>query len=478
MRCWMSRIGWSGAAFVGLLAIGATPQEPLQEPLFTRDERLKVLEYWANPERYASSLPSNASKVGVWQVRLSEKASKWLWDYRKALNLPKIPPGEVPPPLTPEQQGWENWIDARVAWDRWQAGKTSEERNAQRQGRKPAFDEPQPPNPGPIPAALFNLAGEPPAFADVVSPSAHRIRFDDGVQIDYVDNPNMRPRYAYYRFPQGVMHAGNRVRDMAPAELERLFEEAGVTASERRVMAVVSLLEGGFESVNTYDTGFVSVGFIQFACLSGGAGSLGQVLLKLKSEKPDEFQTHFRRLGIDVTPSGQLAAISLLNGEELWGPRAAQAIIDDKRLIAVFQRAGQVSRAFRVAQIAVAKEQYYPANDAVSVTLSDGRSLSGIVSDFIKSESAMAILMDRKVNTGKLDPLAEVIAFCAEECNAKELKDLSRYERDIAAALKYRKDYLLDASLTQPGPAVDARRNLVEMSRKGSRAGRTPPPVP
>lgn len=170
MRCWMSRIGWSGAAFVGLLAIGATPQEPLQEPLFTRDERLKVLEYWANPERYASSLPSNASKVGVWQVRLSEKASKWLWDYRKALNLPKIPPGEVPPPLTPEQQGWENWIDARVAWDRWQAGKTSEERNAQRQGRKPAFDEPQPPNPGPIPAALFDLAGEPPAFADVVSP--------------------------------------------------------------------------------------------------------------------------------------------------------------------------------------------------------------------------------------------------------------------------------------------------------------------
>lgn len=322
MRCWMSRIGWSGAAFVGLLAIGATPQEPLQESLFTRDERLKVLEYWANPERYASSLPPNASKVGAWQVRLSEKASKWLWDYRKALNLPKIPPGEVPPPLTPEQQGWENWIDARVAWDRWQAGKTSEERNAQRQGRKPAFDEPQPPNPGPIPAALFDLAGEPPAFADVVSPSAHRIRFDDGVQIDYVDNPNMRPRYAYYRFPQGVMHAGNRVRDMAPAELERLFEEAGVTASERRVMAVVSLLEGGFESVNTYDTGFVSVGFIQFACLSGGAGSLGQVLLKLKSEKPDEFQTHFRRLGIDVTPSGQLAAISLLNGEELWGPRA------------------------------------------------------------------------------------------------------------------------------------------------------------
>jgi hypothetical protein len=75
-------------------------------------------------------------------------------------------------------------------------------------------------------------------------------------------------------------------------------------------------------------------------------------------------------------------------------------VIEDKRLTAVFQRAGRKSEAFRVAQIKTARASYWPAGDPVQITLPNGKTISGVVSDFIKSEAGLATLLDRKVNTG------------------------------------------------------------------------------
>ena len=86
-------------------------------------------------------------------------------------------------------------------------------------------------------------------------------------------------------------------------------------------------------------------------------------------------------------------------GAELSGPDAVHKIVDDKRLIAIFQRAGRHSHAFKVAQVKIAKSHYWPAEDQFTVVL-DGRTITGRVSDVIHTEAGMATLFDRKVNRG------------------------------------------------------------------------------
>jgi hypothetical protein len=425
--------------------------------LFSDEERARVVAYWNEPGRYAVSAPPDAARKGPYQVRMSVEGSQWLWNYDRARGLTKGPPTANSPDLTPEQKEWGAWIDARFAYDRWLAQRAAAEANARAAGASSAVDKATP-LPGLAPAGLIRLVGNPPPFASVVAPLQHTIRFDERTSLNYVDNPLQRPRYAYYRFPQGVMSAGARVREMPASFLDGLFGEAGISASERKVMAAVSLLEGGFDSVNTYDTGYVSVGFIQFACLREGGGSLGQVLLRQKQDAPASFEADFRAFGLDVAPNGALVCLDPSTGVELTGLPAAMEIIEDKRLIAVFQRAGLLSHPFRLAQVKVARALYYPGTDVVSIQVG-GRLLSGTVSSFIRSEAGMATLMDRKVNTGKLEPLPTVLALIAGENNLQKFEDFARFERDIVAAMRFRKNYLEDPTLSQPGPSRRPDRN-------------------
>jgi hypothetical protein len=440
-------------------------------PAFTDEERLAAFRYWNEPGRYVVSAPPDVAKTGPWAVRLTAEGSTWLWNYNRARGLAKTPPGQVPGAQSAPEQEYEAWIEAKVAWDRWQAEQFARQANAAATGARPAAATPPPPLPGPIPEGLLQLAGNPPPFASAVTPMRHVVKFDCGMEIAYQDNPPMRPRFAFYRFPQGVMVGGQPVRTMPPRDLDALLKEAGITEQEGRVFKAVSLLEGGFESVNTYDTGFLSVGFIQFATLSGGAGSLGAVLQRMAKDSPREYQESFRRFGVDVTEQGALRVVDPATTAVLVGPDAVRKIIDDKRLTAVFQRAGLQSRPFRVAQLRVAKQQYYPADDAVSVVV-DGRIVVGKVRDFVRSDAGLATLMDRKVNTGRVDPLTEVATRFANELKVKSLGDLAPFERELIAALRYRKDYLADASLGQPADAP-RRTNDAELgSRGGARSGR------
>jgi hypothetical protein len=321
-------------------------------------------------------------------------------------------------------------------------------------GSAPASGDPEPTEPGPIPEDLLALAGNPPSFAAAAVPMRHEVRFDDGFEVAYHDFVPMRARFAFFRFPQGVMSGGQVVRRLPERELADLLRDAGVSESQGRVLRAVSLLEGGFDSVNTYDTGFVSVGFIQFASLSGGSGALGTMLLRMKTESGPAFEQDFRRFGIDVTDRGILQVLDLTTGALLVGPDAAREVIEDKRLIAVFQRAGLRSRGFRLAQIREAMAQFYPADDAVSI-LGPSGAMFGRVSDFVKSEAGLATLMDRKVNTGRLDPLVDVVTRVAQARRVTNLRDLASFEREIIEAMRYRKNYLEDPDLGQP-PAVGA----------------------
>jgi hypothetical protein len=394
--------------------------------MWTELEKDQIIRYWNEPNRYVTA---STSKPGV---RLTVDGSKWLWEYNRRRGKGKTNPGLVPPPSSDQEAKWEKWIDARVAYDRWRA---------------------QPlavvvPDPGPAPADLVELAGNPPQFASLVTPNKHVVTID-GKQFAYEDNLDMRPRFAYYRFTDGVRSFGTKLGTLPPEELNLILDTAGIDASAAKVFKAVSLLEGGFDSLNTYDTGFISVGFIQFAALAEGGHSLGQTLLQFKTDDPIGFGKDFRRFGIDVTPTGLIVALDTNNRDEHVGAGANQQVIKDKRLAAVFQRAGQFS-AYRVAQVKTAKRMYWAAKEKWSIKKPSGEVISGTLDEIISSEAAMAIFLDRKVNTGSLGFLNAVLQAIADDQQEYCVDVLKRFEGILVETLWYRYNPNVDTVLTKP----------------------------
>lgn len=452
---------------MGLAILAATT---MAQTAFSDAERARTLALWAEPNRYATLPLPDAATHGSWRVRQNPTGSTWLLAFYKARNAnAKVIPGQPPAATNPRQAAWDAWIDQRYIFEVRVAEQKAWDLNTRELGRPPAGTAPAPGiDPGPPPADMVAQFGVPPAMAICCQPQVHSVNFAD-LSLTYQDNTPVRAKYPYYRFADGVMSVGQKVRMLPAAELADLLKAAGISESESRVFAAVSLLEGGFDSLNTYDTGFVSVGFIQFASLSQGSGSLGQVLRRMKQSTPNEFDRHFRQFGLDVSVLGQLVALDLATGREVVGPEANLAIIRDKRLAAVFQRAGRLSREFRVAQLQIAKEMYYPADDKLIVKVGD-RVHEGKVSDVFRTEAGLATLMDRKVNTGKLGDLVERISQVMALYGLTNLKEASLAECQLVRMLRYREDYLDDLTLSRP------RDLSLELSRRGQRGGQRPPP--
>lgn len=446
---------------IQILTSGAPTNGSLNKnaPLFTPEEISVVTEYWKAPGRYTIGPGDNVLTGDKWIVRLTPEASTWHWRYQRTVSkMEKLPPTQHEITAPDERtKNWEKWVAAKVAYDYWQAAQEASLLNANSTVPTPAT---MPPYPGEAPADLKTQVGAPPVFAAVVSPQKYTVRFDDGFQVSYHDNIKVgNPRYAYMRFAEGVNSGGTSVRNWDSKNLNALFARAGMTPFEQNVARAVSQLEGGFDSVNTYDTGYVSVGFIQFASLSDGGGSLGELLRHYKSTHPAGFHGDFHRFGIDVTSDGTLAVIDTDSSKELYGPEANTRIITDKRLTAVFQRAGKTSDNFRIAQIQAAKKRFYPASFTIQFKLKE-KEFKGKVSDIIKSEAGMATLFDRSVNTGNIRLLNTLLPRFMEEKNLTTLEQLPLFEHEIIKRMKWRHDFLQDTALSQPpNPTVAVARS-------------------
>ena len=442
--------------FVSLALLSGLVLTARAAGVFTDEERAKIVTFWTVPGRYKISPLEGVEKKGLWQVRLTPEGSLWFWKYQNAIGAAKAPPTQSPgeQQIAPALTAWKTWVAAKLAYDRWQAQDVADRANgALNVGTAPTpntLHPLPPPLPGPIPADLLAAAGNPPAFAGAVVPMQYAIRFDNGDEYNYTDNVRVgSPSFAYYRFPQGVMDAGEPLKSMPDAQLNALFVTSGFTPSEQRVMKAVSRLEGGFDSVNTYDTGFVSIGFIQFITAGEGKGSLLEVLRQEKTEQTAQFAGDFHQFGVDVSEDGALVVVDPVTGAELTGADAVLKTIADKRLTAIWQRAGRRSMAFRVAQIKVAKAHYWPADDPFTIAV-NGQTVTGKVSDVIKSEAGITTLFDRKVNRGSIAPFADVLARVMMAHNLTNPADATMYEREIIQACKYRTDFLADPTLSQP----------------------------
>lgn len=469
-----------------VLTISAQPRHDY----FGSDEKQAIQQFWFGKGRYAVRA-SDQGSTGPFQVRLTPEGSRWIYSVNKARGMSKgaqltggSGPFDTPgasvsgttgggttivllddkgqpmnapaQPQQPAEMSWDAWIDAKVAYDRYLAACDCEAANSALLKRSPRDIAPVA-DPGPIPSSLLTAAGPAPLLATKARPLQHTVNFDD-FSVTLTDNVDMRPKYAFYRFAEGVMRRGTPVKQLSQSDVADIFQGAGITETQQHVFGAVSMLEGGFDSLNTYDTGFVSVGLLQFACLQAGSGSLGAVLKAEKSYNPSDFQSDFRRFGIDVDDSGLLVIVSPADGREMIGQTAALEIIGDKRLASVFARAGAVSKSFRIAQLMVAKQRYFPADDVITVTLG-GSKTSLRVGDFIRSEAGLATLMDRKVNTGNLGPLATIVQGVIDQTGARSVDDLANSEATIISGLTFRHKYLGDANLSQPSGVVIGRRS-------------------
>lgn len=217
--------------------------------------------------------------------------------------------------------------------------------------------------------------------------------------------------YPVKTFPAGtpyLLHA-NGISDGGIPLRERpdvpgLMQSAGVDDPvARNVLVKVSGMEGGFDAVNTWDTGYVSAGFIQFTTGETGEGhSLVQVLERMKSEEAgqskslprhvNEFFAFFTDHGIDVR-GGQLYVHDPYSDATRSGAEAVRLIIDDKRLTAILQDAGARSRAYQLAQIREAYGAYYLA----------------------KAEFRIPVAEIREMMPGEPSPTSESNAFSQEQ---------------------------------------------------------------
>jgi predicted flap endonuclease-1-like 5' DNA nuclease len=441
---------------------------------FSNEERASILAYWSRPGSYVVS--EDFRSQTPYQVRQTVAGSRWHWSYDALRGKGKSKSATQAKVIDP---AWEPWVKARVAYDFALAAQRANEQNFEFRGglQMPVL---VPDDPGPMPVSLAGYLPVPPPFAESVVLRRYRVEFaDPAANVDpasvgapagvyeYSDRVLLGQRNPAFRFENGVMRAGVAVKKLSDDYLRGLVEQAGLTASEARIMRAVSILEGGFESVNTYDTGYLSVGLIQFAAQSTGSGSLGAVLRRLRDENPDAFQADFRQFGVDVTDDRQLVALDLKSGEEKVGADAVLQIIEDKRLTAVFQRAGERCEAFRVAQLKVAREWYFPAEDTVTFQLGSQK-VSAKVAELVRSEAGLATLMEQKVRKGSYG-LGPVLTQVAAEYGAQDLAQVAQLEEEVIVRMKDRMSFLGDPTLTQP-PSV---RLSGLTSRHGTRQGRS-----
>ncbi len=438
-----------GALCVSIAAPSAWAQDAAV-PQGWASEREAIVSFWNAPNRYAILPRDTAGTDGPWGVRLSSAASLWLYRYQKQFTVGKILPTQTALVLeNAERANWEKWVSDKIVYDNWSAAQDVAALNAPHR-TTPVPPAVAPPHfPGLIPLDLQNALGNPPPFAVAALPKKYVVRFDD-YTATYQDHLSAtRPRNVYFRFEEGVTFLGVALKNWPEKEARSLFERSGLSPSEQKVCMAVSRFEGGFESVNTYDTGFVSVGFIQFASLTQGSGSLGEMMSRYKQSDPINFHNDFYRFGIDLSAAGVLRVLDPATGAQLEGPDANAKIIADKRLIAVFQRAGILSEAYRIAQIQAAKARFYPANVKIKFVL-NGNEIEGRVSDIVQSEAGLATLMDRYVNIGNIRLLNDVVQKVMMENKLKTLAQVAPFEREIIRRMKWRGDFLNDKTLSQP----------------------------
>jgi hypothetical protein len=370
------------------------------------------------------------------------------WKQRVELFLAH-PPGEV----RDQVEGWRRWLGEHELHARWLITQ---------KGMAPRVA-------GPVP---FDLAaqifeGEPlgaPPIAAFRPIHVFSVKLPGGSRYSFHDDPVQLGEKGPIH-EAGVARIGVKLHKHP--DLEGLLTDAGLAdATERKVMKKIAEMERGFEAINTCDPNDVSVGFVPFAAGETGDGPLSRLLRGMKSADPVEFDSYFRGLGIDVGERG-LTVVHPEDGRLLRGREAVHAIRDDKRLTAVFQNAGEKSRAYQLAQLRLARAMYYLASQDFTLkclTRAGDRALvitlSGRYGEVLRSEAGKLAIMDRAVHRGlgnAQQVFKEACTSVIQEKGITTLRALAEYEALITPLVQPpgRIRVMEDKDLSQPTAAPE-----------------------
>ncbi len=426
-----------------------------EDSIYTQTDKKKIIAFWNTPGRYFCTCSQKLVEKGPWQLRITPEGSSWLWRYNKARNK-HGPPTKCLKEKNGKYKAWDEWVEKKMKYDRWQALFTAYHANSHfippsRSHERTRMEYKPPEHPGPIPEDLFLATGNPPNFALAITPMVHEIRFDDKWKTQLQETTHFKmERFAYYRFSHGICSPGNKLSNYLSSDLSKLFKKANINDSEKRILLSVASLEGGFDTINTYDTGFVSIGFMQFASMREGNGSLAYLLQNFKEWYPKEYHLQFKRYGIDILSDNTICVVDPSTGALLKGADAVQKIIDDKRLTAVFQHAASVCEPFKITQIKTALLHNTPNEKKITVQWKNKKNVQLKISDIFTTEAGKATVMDRYVNTGNISKVSTVIQNIITKYRINNLKKLRTYELELIKLCKYRKDFLQDETLSSP----------------------------
>ncbi len=257
---------------------------------------------------------------------------------------------------------------------------------------------------------------------------------------------NVKSSYKVYN--NGISYPGQAMPQLPIS----LYQSVGLDEAQAKALRYVSMHEGKFDAINSYDKAIFSFGFIQFtgSNITGG-GSLGILLAFYKTNCPDLFKRYFGSVGIDVhfnlknnviDPSipVTVSVINEMTGEKATGDNAWKYIKDNLPLIGPFIQSAYEPMMVRE-QLRVASMMYVATALKLKVSVPVfGKPLpSTVLSQILHSEGAVTLLIDLCVNRGSgglTKVIIPAITAIAESINVTNLAELCNIsDLDVANML-------------------------------------------
>jgi Domain of unknown function (DUF4157) len=201
-----------------------------------------------------------------------------------------------------------------------------------------------------------------------------------------------------------------------PSVADALASDAAVSPSRKKILKMISGMEGEFSTVNTWDRAVLTWGMVQWT--GGRKSDLTQALAVIKHASPEAFAARFQKYGLDIDEKTDELVITPPTGAQLRGDAAAKAIQDSPELTAVMSAAGTDAQIQHgETQAAVALEIDHPLKRIIDVDVPDtedtGTDVSGgkankptshrasiRVGDIFTSEAGVAIIVNQTVHGG------------------------------------------------------------------------------
>ena len=180
------------------------------------------------------------------------------------------------------------------------------------------------------------------------------------------------------------------------AQVTAALTRSGISADKQSILALISVQEGRFSTVNTWDRAVVTFGFTQWTTDADGDGTLCRLMESIRTAAPDAYRRCFQRYGLDVDARHRLT-LRLPDGRDLAGREAARHVQTSVKHVAVLSAAG-MDPAVQTAQIRFAVAQKM---DAMLAHVLSAGGASVRLADLLTSEYAVAVMTDRAVGTGE-----------------------------------------------------------------------------